>query len=88
MTRLVVPVAAIGVLSIVVTAFAGDRNPHPRGASKDARQGVPERSEPIIRPPASIPPRAYPHAATSPSSTDRHVAEFLRWKEQHTSPPR
>jgi hypothetical protein len=88
MTRLVVTVAMIGVLSIGVTAFAGDRT-RPAGASKDARLGVPERNEPVIRPPASIPSsRTYPRAATSPSSTDRHVAEFLRWKEQRSIPPR
>jgi hypothetical protein len=78
MTRLVCPVTAIGVLSIVVTAFAGDRTPRPHH---------PEQGEPVIRPPASIPPRGYAHSATAPSSTDRHVAEFLRWKDQH-APPR
>jgi hypothetical protein len=89
MTRLVVPLATIGVLSIVVTAFAGDRTPRPTGTSKDARQGVPERSEPVIRPPASIPSfRVNQRAVASPSSTDRHVAEFLRWKEQHANPLR
>jgi hypothetical protein len=86
MTRLVVPVAMIGVLSLVVTAFAGDRPPRSAGASKDARQGALERSELVIRPLAPIPPRG--HAHTSPSPTDRHVAEFLRWKEQHSIPTR
>jgi hypothetical protein len=88
MSRLAVTVAMIGVLSIVVTAFAGDRT-RSAGASKDARLGVPERNDPVIRPPASIPSsRAYPRAVTSPSSTDRHVAEFLRRKEQHLIPTR
>jgi hypothetical protein len=80
MTRLVVPVATIGVLAIVVTAFAGDRTP---------RAHHPDQGEAVIRPPASIPTsHAYPRAAASPSSTDRHVAEFLRWKEQHANQPR
>jgi hypothetical protein len=87
--RLMVPVAMIGIFSIVVTAFAGDRTSQPAGASKDADLGVPERNEPVIRPPAStLSLRAYRRAATSPSSTDRHVAEFLRWKEQFGSQPR
>jgi hypothetical protein len=72
--------ATISVLSMTVIAFAGDRPPRHAGASEDARH---ERSEPIIRPPASIPSRSYRTA--SPSSTDRHVAEFLRWKEQHAN---
>jgi hypothetical protein len=80
MTRLVVPVATVGVLAIVVTAFAGDRTPRPHH---------PDQGEPVIRPPASIPSsHAYPRAAASPSSTDRHIAEFLRWKEQHANPTR
>jgi hypothetical protein len=82
MTRLVVPVAMIGLLSIVVTAFARDRAP--RAASADARQSVSERSELVIRPPASIPSfRGKQRATTSPSSAERHAAEFLRWKDQH-----
>jgi len=85
--RLVITVATTGVMSVVVTAFAGDRPPRP-GASGDARQNIPERSEPVIRPPALIPSSGgYPHAVASPSPTDRHVAEFLRWKEQHAKPP-
>ena len=76
MTRLVAAVATTSLLAIVATAFAGDRTPRPTGASKDVRQGILERSEPVIRPPASIPPRGYPHAATPPTSTERHVAEF------------
>jgi hypothetical protein len=84
--RSVIPVATIGVMSIVVTAFAGDRPPRPARPSGDARQ-----SEPVIRPPALIPTsRGYPHAVVIPktSSTDRRAAEFLRWKEQHANPPR
>ena len=80
MTRLVVPVATVGVLSIVVTAFAGD---------KTLRPHHPEQGEPVIRPPASIPSSHNdPRAGASPSSTDRHVVEFLRWKEQHANQPR
>jgi hypothetical protein len=83
MTRLVLlPVATIGVLSIVVTAFAGDRPP--RRASADARENVSERGEAVIRPPAPIPSsRGKQRAVTSPSSAERHAAEFLRWKDQH-----
>jgi hypothetical protein len=89
MQRTAIFFAAIGVMSIVVTAFAEDRPPRPANVSKDAHQRVPERGEPIIRPPALIPSSGgYPRAVASPSSADRHVAEFLRWTEQHPNPPR
>ena len=90
MMRLAIPLATICVIAIVVTAFAGDRPPRNSGQSADARRSV-ERSELVIRPPALIPSsRGHAHAVAAPetSSTDRHVAEFLRWKGQHTSPPR
>jgi hypothetical protein len=81
--RLVIPLATSGVVLIVVTALAGDRPPRAAG-TLGGRQIVLERGEPIIRPPASIPSsRGSPHAVASPNSTDRHVAEFLRWKDQH-----
>jgi hypothetical protein len=81
MTRMVFLVAMIGVLSAVVTAFAGDRTA--RHASEDARERVSERSEPTIRPPASIPTsRGRQRTAIPPSSAERHAAEFLRWKDQ------
>jgi hypothetical protein len=50
-------------------------------SSADSRAG-----EPIIRPPASI-PSSGAQAVASPNSMDRHVAEFLRWKERHPNPP-
>jgi hypothetical protein len=57
MTRLVVAVATIGVLALVVTAFAGDGHPRPRHSNE---------GESVIRPPASIPSsHAYPRAAAS-----------------------
>jgi hypothetical protein len=81
--RLVIPLATSGVVLIVVTALAGDRPPRAAG-TLGGRQIALERSEPVIRPPASIPSsRGYQHAVASPSSADRHAAEFLRWKEQH-----
>jgi hypothetical protein len=89
--RLVIPVAAIGVMSTVVTAFAGDKPPRSVGPSGDARQSVSERSESVIRPPALIPPARGHARAIAPyetTSTDQHVAEFLRWKEQHANPRR
>jgi hypothetical protein len=86
--RLVSLLAAVGLTFTALTAFAGDNAPRPAGPSADAHQSVRERGEPVIRPPRSIPSsRGYPHAV-APSSTDRHVAEFLRWKEQHANPPR
>jgi len=87
MTRLVFPVAMIGVLSIVVTAFAGDRTARP--AAADPRQRISERSDLVIRPPASIPSsRGKQRAATVQGSAERHAAEFLRWKDQHANPSR
>jgi hypothetical protein len=89
MQRTTTLLAAIGVMSMVVTAFAEDRPPRSANILKDARQRASERGEPIIRPPALIPSSGgYPNAVASPSSTDRHVAEFLRWKEQHSIPSR
>jgi hypothetical protein len=78
--RLAISAVTIGVISIVGTAFAGDRPFRSAGPPRDARQ-----NEPIIRPPAVIPLRG--HAAQA-SQTDRHVAEFLRWKDQHSRPRR
>jgi hypothetical protein len=73
--------AMIGVMSSVVTALAQKID---AGPSRGAYRTVPERSEPVIRPPASIPSsRVYPRPVVNSraSSMDRHAAEFLRWKE-------
>jgi hypothetical protein len=83
--------AMIVVMSSVVIAFAEDRSSRPAGPSRDAHRTVPERSEPVIRPPASIPSsRVYlrPVVNSQASSMDRHAAEFLRWKAQHANSPR
>jgi hypothetical protein len=81
--RLVTSLATIVVMATVVAAFAGDR---PLGSSADSR---PAPSETVIRPPALIPSsRANAAAAPRTSSTDRHAAEFLRWKDQHLGPAR
>jgi hypothetical protein len=81
--RLVTFLATIVVMATVVPASAGDR---PLGPPADSR---PARSETVIRPPASIPSsRANAAAAPKTSSTDRHAAEFLRWKDQHAGPTR
>ena len=81
--RRVILLATLGVMLSVVTAGAAEKQS--RSAIVSERR--PASGEPIIRPPASIPrgsPR--PAANSRPSATDRHVAEFLRWKDQH--PPR
>jgi hypothetical protein len=76
--RLVSSLATIVVMATVGAAFAGDR---PYGSPADSRSA---RSQTVIRPPASIPSsRANATAAPKTSSTDRHAAEFLRWKDQH-----
>ncbi len=52
--RLVIPVAAIGaVMSIVVTAFAGEGPYRSAAPSGDTRHS--DRNGPVIRPPALIP---------------------------------
>ena len=77
------------LFATALAAAPEDRPPRSASMLKDARQRAPERGEPIIQPPALIPSSGgYPHAVVSPSSADRHVAEFLRWKEQHSIPPR
>jgi hypothetical protein len=81
--RLVTCLATIVVMATVVPASAGDGPP---GSPANSR---PARSEMVIRPPALIPsPRANAAAASKTSSTDRHAAEFLRWKDQHAGPTR
>jgi hypothetical protein len=82
--RLVASVAAIiVVMATVVAAFAGER---PFGSPPDSR---PDRDEMISRPPALIPSsRANAAVAPKTNSTDRHAAEFLRWKDQHAGPTR
>jgi hypothetical protein len=75
--------ATIVVMATVVAAFAGER---PLRSPADSR---PVRRETVIRPPALIPSsRANAAAAPKTSSTDRHAAEFLRWKDQHAGPTR
>jgi hypothetical protein len=84
--RRVILLATLGVMSTVATAVAGEKPHRPAGASGRSTSMVSKWGEPIIRPPESIPlSRGHPHPVTSspPSSTDRHVAEFLRWKDQH-----
>jgi hypothetical protein len=81
--RLVTCLATIVVMATVVPASAGDGPPGSPASSRSAR------GEAVIRPPASIPsPRANAAAASKTSSTDRHAAEFLRWKDQHAGPTR
>jgi hypothetical protein len=82
--RLVASLAAtIVVMATVVAAFAGER---PFGSPADSR---PARGETVSRPPALIPSsRANAAVAPKTSSTDRHAAEFLRWKDQHAGPTR
>lgn len=81
MMRLAIPVATVGIFSIVVTAVAGDRALRTVDPSRDVRE-----TALVIRPPASIPPpRGRAAAPSKASSTDHHVAEFLRWKEQHAN---
>jgi hypothetical protein len=82
MRRLLGPLATIGIISTVVSAFAGDRPTRLIGPSQDAHQSA-------IRPPALIPSsQGYLHSVATPktSSTDQHVAEFLLWKKQHAPP--
>jgi hypothetical protein len=64
--RLVSLLATIGLTSTVVTASAGDKRPRNAGPPADGRPSRPRRSE----------------VAAHASSTDRHVAEFLRWEEE------
>jgi hypothetical protein len=85
MTRSVGLLAMLGVMSTVVSAFAGDKPPR-TGTTASASV---ERNEPVIRPPALIPSsRGYrpTFTASEANSTDRHVAEFLRWKAQYANP--
>jgi hypothetical protein len=80
--RLVTPLATIVVLATVGAAFGAD---HPVRSPANS----PPRSETVIRPPALIPSlRRSVAAAPTTSSADRHAAEFLRWKDQHSGPTR
>jgi hypothetical protein len=80
--------ATIGLLSILATAFAADVPPATAASADAVHQSVLGRSElgPVIRPPAAIPnSSANPRAVATPamSATDRHVREFLDWKDRH-----
>jgi hypothetical protein len=67
----------------IVAAFAGER---PSGSP---RNSGPARGEMVSRPPALIPPsRVNATVAPETSSTDRHAAEFLRWKDRHAGTTR
>jgi hypothetical protein len=65
--------ATVGIVSMVVTALAGDRLPSPDSPLRDTRQ-----NQPIVSPPALM-PSSRGHAVASPQarSADTHAAEFF-----------